>query len=830
MSYQKLPECVGCTLHDQPGICWSSGDPSTAKIIYIAQNPGREEVEARPMQPLIGASGRVFNRQLFEAGIRRDELYITNQVKCLTPNNREPTPLEVAKCRHLLKKELDRCRADVVVLAGALAFKENIGTYSTIHAHYRPPDNVMARMGCVEQRDGRKWIGTIHPAFVMRMPDMKHEATEHLKKAWAISGVKIPIPKVIERPEPKDIARHREAARDLKAFADDTESVEMPYDIQEDDYVGGMWRPDLCGYSAIPYEAVVDGFDRVGEYWADIFSLTDVWQFEHNGEHDRYDLEKVAPQLNKRWDTMIGHHWLHNNVHKYLKPQCVRLYTNLPYYDRSLEKLNRRLYNGMDCITTLLAGKEEQRQLKRITIPQEYRWDGIETLFDLIQVLGFPLLPIFEEQRAVGANVDVRKMLLYKKVTALQRQKGEELIGKIVGPFFNWKSWQQKRDLWYKTWGLPVQYTTDPKTRQKKVTTNDDARESLRRWISKQPQPERYKTAKIFFDIQDFVSEKKKLEEYFDRVSPDNRVHVLWKPHAETYRAKSKPNFQNWPTWPIHEGYDSVRSIVIADAPEEDYLLATDFDQIELWTYAARFQIKWLLDIYESGDYIYGAAYESLFKRPFFQEGKPRTKKYKLPTVTDADLLRAKAVPLGFLYGRAGESVAAEKGWPASEGAALRKDWFAKNPELAKAHAEIEYIMKQQERLQPPPGVLLHYPTPQLQGLNCFGQTPAAFMLYKCLIECDREFKRRGWTRTRTVLTVHDSILFNIGNGKANPQYTQEAYEEVINPILTQLVPWFQHHYPGFRYKHAAKVGTMWDWGMTDYPDWKEKACSPATK
>lgn len=818
VKYPKLPECEGCTLHEQPGICWGTGDPATAKLIYIAQNPGKEEVEAQPMEPLVGASGRTFNRQLFLAGIRRDELYITNVVKCLTPNNREPTPLEVSKCRHILDKELTRCKADTVVLAGALAFKERIGTYSTIHPHYHPPDNIMIRMGCVEQKDDRKWIGTIHPAFVMRMLSFKHEAIEHLKKAWAISGIHIPKPNVIIDPTDADLERHRAGARELGSFADDTESFEMPYDIQEDDYVGGLWRPDLCGFSGLPYEAVVVPFKRTAEVWTELFADERLWQFEHNGEHDRYDLERVAPQLNKRWDTMIGHHWLHNNIHKFLKPQTLRLYTNLPYYDRSLERINRRLYNGMDCITTLLAGKEQQRQLKQKRIPDEYQWPGVETLYDLILELGFTLLPIFEEQRRIGANIDVRKMFLYKKITQAKLEHGEALISKMLGPFFNWKSWQQKQALWYVKWGLPKQYIYNPKTHEKAVTTNDDARVKLRRWISLQPDPTKYRQAAIFFDLQDYVSEQKKLTEYFDRVSPDNRVHTLWKPHAETYRAKSKPNFQNWPTWPIADDYDSVRSIVIPDH-EDDIFIATDFDQIELWTYAIQFDIKYLLAIYESGNYIYGQVYEDVFKKAFFEANKPRTKKYRLDSVTDTDLLRAKAVPLGFLYGRLGESVAAEHGWPQRDGIAMRTDWFFKNPELPKAHADIMYRMKQQEFLQPPPGVILHYPVPDLQGLNCYGQTPAAFMLYLCMRDCDREFKRRGWP-CRVVLSVHDSLLFNIGRGRVNPAFTMQVYNEVINPVLTQLVPWFRNK--NFRYKHAAKVGGMWDWKMEDLTGWQQ--------
>lgn len=840
--YNKLPECEGCTLHDQPGICWGSGDPKTAKLIYIAQNPGQHEVAAQPMEPLVGASGNVFNKQLFEAGISRSELFVTNQVKCLTPLNREPTALEISKCRPLLQRELDRCKADTVILAGAVPFKANIGTYSTIHPSYHPPDNVLTRMGCVEQKDGRKWIGTIHPAFLMRMPDFRHEATIHLKKAWAIAGLDIPKPYVDLDPSPEVIAEHKAAAFARKQFADDTESFEMPYDINEDDYVGGMWRPDLCGFSAIPYKAFVVRFNQVAEVWHEVFQDETITQFEHNGEHDRYDLEKISPQRNIRFDTMLGHHWLHNNVFKYLKPHTLRYYTNLPYYDRSLEKVNRRLYCGMDNITTLLAGREQIRQLKQILIPEKYKWGNVHTMYDLLLELGFPVLSILEEQRVIGARTNTRKMFLYKKITLAQVEKGESLIAKMLGPFFNWKSPAQKCDLWYKKWGLPPQYNIERKGTKKipkgtkKLTTDDDARVRLRRWIaSLSPKgQEKFKQAKIFFDLLDFTSEKKKLAEYFDRVSPDERVHTHWKPHAETFRAKSTPNFQNWPSWRICCGepickcganYDSVRSIVIPDT-DDDVFLAIDFDQIELWTYAVQFGIKWLLDVYASGDYIYGMIAEDVLKEEFFQPGKPRTKKYRLPSVTDQRLLRYKAIPLGFLYGRQGESVAAEHNWPAQVGRNLRTEWFRKNPELPKAHNEIEYHMKQKGFLQPAPGVILNYPTPDPQGLNCFGQTSAAFMLYKSIIDCDRAFKRRGWSSTRTVLSVHDSILFNIGGGRKHPERVEEVYEGIIKPILSQPVPWFQNISPGFRYKHEAKVGVMWDWGMSSYDSWKELNCS----
>jgi uracil-DNA glycosylase family 4 len=820
VNYRKLKpaSCAGCTLIDAPGPVWGKGDPQRARLIYIAQNPGREEAEPAndPLAwgPLQGPSGRVFNRQLAEVSINRYDIFVTNCVKCVTPGNREPTPLELARCRPLVDQELARCRADTVVLAGAVAFKAYVESRSTLSPSYKPSDSIFERMGCVEQLDGRKWIGTIHPAFVMRMAAFRLEALDHLRKAWAVSGIELPLPRVIENPTESEIENHREAARREGIFADDVESQNIPKDVEEDDYVGGEWEMDMVGFSAIPYEAIVLPRAQTGE-WQSVWARPDIIQCEHNGESDRYHLEKVAPQLNLRFDTMLAHHWLHSNIYKYLKPQCVRLYTNLPYYNRDLEHVSRKLYAGMDNIATLLIAKRQFEELKR------------EGLWDLYWQLGQPILPINEEMRRRGLRVDVRKALLYQRILLRQVEQGNELIERMLGPGFNPRSSKQKAHLWYKVWKLPEQFNIDKKTRAKKLTTDDGARVELRRWIAQKPERGvEYKNARILFDLLDFTSEKKKLAEYMDRISPDERIHAFVKAHGTaTFREATKPNVQNWPTWRICCGkekcecgaqLDSLRSIVIPDDPD-DLILSTDFDQIELWTYAAQFKIKWLLDTYETGEYIYGAVFEEVLKKPFFIPGKPRTKKNRLDSVSDAELLRAKAVPLGFLYGRTGESVAAEHGWPAAEGRELHRAWFKRVPELQRAHDRIKYDMQQRGRLRPPPGMVLHYPVVDLQGLNCFGQTPAAMMLASCKILCDQEFKARAWANTRIMVCVHDSMAFNVAGARSHPERLVEMYEDVVRPILTRPVPWLD----GFRYRHSAKVGTMWDWQMKDYDDWK---------
>ena len=851
----KPEYCMDCPLYNMPGPVPAEGDPRSAKFAYIAQNPAEEEV--REGGPLRGGSGRVFNRQLFEAHISRSEVYVTNLVKCMTPRTaggfEKPPARAIMKCAPFLQRELDELRTDTIVLAGQVAWDHFIGRYSTLSPRYLAPSSIVQRMGCVEQRDGRKWIGTIHPAFIMRMPMFRDAPIEHLKKAWAISGQAIPLPKVLWDPDPKEVKRHAEAARDLGRYADDVETDQRlwNYDVDEDDFIGGDYQLTMCGFSAVAYEAVILPPARLTE-WDDVWRDPRTTQFEHNGEYDRYHLEKVCdalalesaldPSVPKsiRHDTCLGQHYLHNNMRKALKPHCVSLYTNLPYYDRALGKVDERLYCGMDNIATLATGCEQQRQMSALGVP----CPPFRNYLDLFMKLGMPQLPVLEMQRRVGCNTDVRKAMFFHRILSSKLTQGEELIKRMLGPYFNWNSPQQVQDLFYKKWALPPQYKTvdlkptkkDPTRggKKKALTCDDKARKALTRWIERDEERMLlHKQALLYFKIADVVSETKKLLDYFNRISPDNRIHAYWKPYDETFRYASVPNIQNWPTWSIGKRSDgselgSMRSIIIPDH-EDDAQISTDFEQIELWTYAQIFHIQYMLAIYAKGEYIYGRAYEDAFGKPFFQSGKPRTKKFRHPDVTDAELLRAKAIPLGFLYGREGESVAAEHGWPAEEGRRYRAAWYAKNSELPNAHAWIQYEMKQKGVLRPPPGFLLHYAQPSLQGVNCFGQTPAFAMLAWCLVELERRFvdyrKKRGWSRLRTVLTVHDSILTNVHEGRKHPEHMVEVYEDVIKPTLERPVPWLSD----FRYRHEAKFGMMWDWEMISPEKWKEIFCATNT-
>jgi DNA polymerase len=118
-----LHSCSACTarreaLNPVPPI----GSKEEESIMIVGRNPGREENEKG--EPFVGKAGKYLNGYLEKLGLRRDEVYITNTVKCYTKNNREPDILEINICRERwLLKEFKALRPRLLILLGADAFR-----------------------------------------------------------------------------------------------------------------------------------------------------------------------------------------------------------------------------------------------------------------------------------------------------------------------------------------------------------------------------------------------------------------------------------------------------------------------------------------------------------------------------------------------------------------------------------------------------------------------------------------------------------------------------------------------------------------------------------
>jgi len=741
-----------------------------------------------------------------------------------------------------LDRELRLVKAKVVVLAGATSFKANVGSYSTIDSSYRPSSSIQLRAGCVEHKDGRWWIGTINPAFVMRQPEWRIGAVDHLKKAHALAeGLEPQRPVVEIYPSDQRVKEYCEEAIEYGYFSHDVETVPPPEkgtaDWEEDEYVGETdWTVTMCGFSARPYHAILVRPSQI-QLFKPAFKHSGLWALAHNQEYDYYYEAPFVGEVGaKKFDTLLATHYLRSSFPKKLKPYCLQQYTYLPYYNRDLGRLNEPLYCGMDVITTLLAGRQQMKELVA------------EGLWEVFFKYGMPLLPILEDMRHIGVQIDIRKAFLFKRIIEHKIARAEVIVGRMMGPLFNWASSKQRKELFYDKWGLPTQF--NGMGREKRVTTDYEARKRLRWWIEADPQRMiKHKAAHVLLNLMDYLSGERKKLEYLGRIEPDGRIHVYYKAYGtESFRLSSVPNMQNWPIYSIKDwggarrdtkGSDdpistagsgqennretdpgSLRSLVVPDK-KDHVLLTLDFSQMQLWIYAAQFNVKWLLDIKASGDYIYGVVGEALYKEPFF-DGKGKAKANKIKGYSEQRMRRIKAVPLGFLFGRTSEAVAKEYGWPTSEAEEMRKWWFGKCPELLRSYDTIKYKLGQQDYIKHVFGQKVWFPSKKLtEAINSHAQSNEAFILIGSIIPIYNEFKARGWwpSRARLMLTTHDSMTFSIEQG-----LVVEAYEEIIAPVCNRPIP----ELGGITLEHEAEVSLEWDWNTTPYRVWKEQQSGQA--
>ena len=149
--------CNRCRLSEgRTQVVFGTGSPS-ADLLFVGEGPGAEE-DARGL-PFVGRSGKLLDRLVLEeVGLRRDQCYIANVVKCRPPGNRDPRPDEVEACRPWLDQQLDFLSPKVVVTLGNFATKALLGT---THGITRVRGRTYPWRGGV-------LVPTYHPAAVLR--------------------------------------------------------------------------------------------------------------------------------------------------------------------------------------------------------------------------------------------------------------------------------------------------------------------------------------------------------------------------------------------------------------------------------------------------------------------------------------------------------------------------------------------------------------------------------------------------------------------------------------------------------------------------------------
>ena len=167
---EDIGECVRCKLHQhRNNIVFGEGNPK-ARLVFIGEGPGADEDATG--RPFVGRAGQLLEKIIQAIGLKREDVYISNVVKCRPPGNRTPERDEVATCEQFLFRQLALIRPRVIVALGSPAFQCILRTKETI---------TRAR-GEWRDWNGIKVMPTFHPAYLLRSPDKKREAWDDMKK------------------------------------------------------------------------------------------------------------------------------------------------------------------------------------------------------------------------------------------------------------------------------------------------------------------------------------------------------------------------------------------------------------------------------------------------------------------------------------------------------------------------------------------------------------------------------------------------------------------------------------------------------------------------
>jgi DNA polymerase len=177
---EDIGDCTRCALHKGRNKIVFADGSAHARLMFVGEGPGADE-DAQGL-PFVGRAGQLLNNMIAAMGLKREEVYIANVVKCRPPGNRTPEPEEANTCSQFLFRQIDVVKPQVLVALGATAATYLLGQ--------RQP--LAGLRGRVHAWRGMQLIVTYHPAYLLRDPRQKKEAWADLQIAMRELGLKAP--------------------------------------------------------------------------------------------------------------------------------------------------------------------------------------------------------------------------------------------------------------------------------------------------------------------------------------------------------------------------------------------------------------------------------------------------------------------------------------------------------------------------------------------------------------------------------------------------------------------------------------------------------------
>jgi len=157
----ELGECNRCDLHERrKKLVFGCGNPK-ADLMFIGEAPGADE--DRIGDPFVGRAGQLLDRIFAAAGIAREEVYITNVIKCRPPGNRDPEAEEIVSCLPYLRRQIETIDPKIICALGRFASQTLLGR----------PESIGRLRGVWYDWEGRRLICTYHPSACLHNTQYK---------------------------------------------------------------------------------------------------------------------------------------------------------------------------------------------------------------------------------------------------------------------------------------------------------------------------------------------------------------------------------------------------------------------------------------------------------------------------------------------------------------------------------------------------------------------------------------------------------------------------------------------------------------------------------
>lgn len=171
--HSSVMNCTSCELAAKCTNKVPGTGPIPADIMFVGEGPGQHEDEQGT--PFVGPSGQLLDKIIEAIGWKREDIYITNVLKCRTDEtNRQPTKSEIATCYQHLRKEIEVVKPKVLVCWGSIAAN------TLIHPEFK----ITHEHGVWYDADNYRKIAMFHPAYLLRLPSGSKQELDAKTKVW----------------------------------------------------------------------------------------------------------------------------------------------------------------------------------------------------------------------------------------------------------------------------------------------------------------------------------------------------------------------------------------------------------------------------------------------------------------------------------------------------------------------------------------------------------------------------------------------------------------------------------------------------------------------